>query len=102
MIKFYDLEIIKYMFDIFELLMFKMMSYFWISVCIFYYYLVWQVELRWLEWIDIFVIRKMVVIFFKYLDLRTVKVNFNQFLLFLQLNVNVDGDRFKGCCFNSD
>lgn len=102
MIKLYDPETTKHMLDILELLMLKTMSYSWISVCTFNHYLVWQVELRWLEWTDILAIHKMAAISFKHSDLRTAKVNSNRPLSSSQPNANADGDRPKGCCLNSD
>ena len=75
MIKLYDSETTRRMLDSLELLMLKAMSYSWISVRAFYYYLARQVEQRRLEWADIPAIREKAATSFKHSDLRTAKVN---------------------------
>ena len=99
MIKLYDSETKKYILDILELLTLNAMSYSWITVRAFYYYLARQVEQRRLEWNDIPAIRETAAVSFKHSDMRSAMVNSNRPSPTQQPNSrsNAGEEQPKGC-----
>lgn len=103
MIKLYDSETKKYILDILELLTLNAMSYSWISVRAFYYYLARQVAQRRLEWNDIPAIRETAAVSFKHSDMRSAMVNSNRPSPTQQPNSrsNAGEEQPKGCRMGS-